>query len=283
MKARRRADRLAGGSPLSKARTRSDRDTAVSMDRQISLGLHYMDPLGIGRDDIAGTVFAINYVSKAVAERQHLTCRGLGYLDGYALRPADSRTGARTPPCVCRLFLPTIDARLITRDAATGKICSGFGDGRTVDLRRGIPNLQPDYYMVTSPPVVAKGVVIVGGFINDHLSVHYPSGIVRGFDAMSGQLLWNFDPGRPNQTSPLPPGHYYTAAPNNWAPGSVDTELGLVYLGLANQSPDQLGAGHNAEIERFSSAIVALDIGTGKLRWVFQAAHHDLWDRDIPS
>jgi quinoprotein glucose dehydrogenase len=147
-----------------------------------------------------------------------------------------------------------------------------------------MPNLQPGYYMVTSPPVVANGVVIVGGSINDNLSVRNPSGVVRGFDALSGRLIWNFDPGRPDQTAPLPPGQHYTAgAPNNWSTASVDTKLGLVYLGLGNRSPDQLGAGRSAEIERFSSAIVALDVGTGKLRWVFQAVHHDLWDRDIPS
>ncbi|MFL6715742.1 MAG: hypothetical protein ACJ8G3_05190 [Burkholderiaceae bacterium] len=66
-----------------------------------------------------------------------------------------------------------------------------------------MPNLQPGYYMVTSPPVVANGIVIVGGSINDNLSVHNPSGVVRGFDAMTGRLVWNFDPGRPDQTSPL--------------------------------------------------------------------------------
>jgi quinoprotein glucose dehydrogenase len=138
--------------------------------------------------------------------------------------------------------------------------------------------------MQTSPPVVAGGVVIVGGSINDNATVQNPSGVIRAFDARSGQLVWAFDPGRPNATGPLLPGQTYTAgAPNNWAPSSVDAKLGLVYIGLGNQSPDQLGAGRSAEVERFSSAVVALDVATGKLRWVYQTVHHDLWDRDIPS
>ena len=35
--------------------------------------------------------------------------------------------------------------------------------------------------------------------------------------------------------------------------------------------------------ERYDSALVALDIATGKLRWSYQNVHHDLWDMDVPS
>ncbi|QCB45391.1 membrane-bound PQQ-dependent dehydrogenase, glucose/quinate/shikimate family [Hydrogenophaga sp. PAMC20947] len=230
---------------------------------------------------------------------QHLTCRGLAYYDGTgatsasaAASPApapapaqDSAPAAVEPPtCARRLFLPTIDARLFALDAQTGEPCLDFGDKGVVDLSAGMPNLTPGAYMQTSPPVVAGGVVIVGGAINDNASVLNPSGVIRAFDARSGRLVWNFDPGHPNATEPLLPGQTYSAgAPNNWAPSSVDAQLGLVYIGLGNRSPDQLGAGRSAEVERFSSAIIALDVATGKLRWLFQAVHHDLWDRDVPA
>jgi quinate dehydrogenase (quinone) len=36
-------------------------------------------------------------------------------------------------------------------------------------------------------------------------------------------------------------------------------------------------------MEKNSSAIVAMDIRTGKPRWLYQTVHHDLWDFDIPS
>jgi quinoprotein glucose dehydrogenase len=35
--------------------------------------------------------------------------------------------------------------------------------------------------------------------------------------------------------------------------------------------------------EKFASSIIALDSATGKLRWVFQTVHHDLWDMDVPA
>ena len=218
---------------------------------------------------------------------QHLTCRGLAYFDGIgaaSAAPGSAPAAVQPSTCTRRIFLPTIDARLFALDAQTGEPCRNFGNKGVVDLSAGMPNLSAGAYMQTSPPVVAGGVVIVGGSINDNASVHNPSGVIRAFDARSGQLVWNFDPGRPDSTGPLLRGQTYTAgAPNNWAPSSVDTQLGLVYIGLGNQSPDQLGVGRSAEVERFSSAIIALEVATGKLRWVFQTVHHDLWDRDVPS
>jgi quinoprotein glucose dehydrogenase len=220
---------------------------------------------------------------------QHLTCRGLAYFDDTeaATRtpaPASVPAAGASPICTRRIFLPTIDARLFALDAQTGQPCLDFGKKGVVDLRAGMPNLLSGAYMQTSPPVVVGGVLIVGGAINDNERDKNPSGVIRAFDARSGQLVWNFDPGRPDATTPLPPGQTYTAgAPNNWAPSSVDAQLGLVYIGLGNQSPDQLGAGRSAEVERFSSAVIALDVTTGKLRWDFQMVHHDLWDRDVPS
>jgi quinoprotein glucose dehydrogenase len=218
---------------------------------------------------------------------QHLTCRGLAYHEGADATPGrPGSVPAGTPPstCVRRIYLPTIDARLFALDAQTGELCLDFGEQGVVNLNAGMPNLQPGSYMQTSPPVVAGGVVIVGGSINDNASVHNPSGVIRAFDVRSGQLVWNFDPGRPDATEPLLPGQTYTAgAPNNWAPSSADAQLGLVYIGLGNRSPDQLGAGRSPEVERFSSALIALDVASGKLRWVFQTVHHDLWDRDVPA
>jgi quinoprotein glucose dehydrogenase len=33
----------------------------------------------------------------------------------------------------------------------------------------------------------------------------------------------------------------------------------------------------------FGSSVVALEAETGKLKWHFEATHHDLWDYDFPS
>src|SRR3546814_19698288 len=39
----------------------------------------------------------------------------------------------------------------------------------------------------------------------------------------------------------------------------------------------------SAAVERFSSSVVALELDTGRVRWVYQTVHHDLWDMDVPA
>jgi glucose dehydrogenase len=52
---------------------------------------------------------------------------------------------------------------------------------------------------------------------------------------------------------------------------------------MGNGSPDFFGGQRSAATERFSSALVALDAATGKVKWTFQAVHHDLWDYDLAA
>ncbi len=209
-------------------------------------------------------------------DRQHQTCRGVSYYADPAATPGQ--------PCAERVYLPTSDARLIALDAANGQICPSFADQGTLHLEKGMPYNPAGYYYSTSPPVVAAGKIIVGGAVNDNYSIHEQSGVIRAFDINTGALIWNWDSGNPDVTTPLPEGQTYTHnSPNSWSVSSVDEKLGLLYVPLGNQTPDQLGAGRSENVEKFSSSIVALDLNSGQLRWVRQTVHHDLWDMDVPS
>jgi len=64
---------------------------------------------------------------------------------------------------------------------------------------------------------------------------------------------------------------------------SGDPALGLVYVPLGNSPPDYYGGMRPRELDRFTTAIVALDVATGQLRWSFQTVHHDLWDYDLAA
>jgi quinoprotein glucose dehydrogenase len=228
--------------------------------------------------------------------RQHQTCRGLSYFDGHqrAETPAlgeDSAVAASgernlnaDPTCQRRLFLPTGDARLIALDPETGERCPGFGDNGSVDLWANMPHQKQGFYYSTSPPVVTEDYVIIGGAVNDNVSTREPSGVIRAYDVDTGELVWNWDPGNPGQTDPIAPGDTYsTSTPNSWSVSSVDEALGLIYLPMGNQVPDQWGKDRTTDSAPFSSSIVALDINTGELRWVFQTVHNDLWDMDVPA
>ncbi|PWC28527.1 glucose/quinate/shikimate family membrane-bound PQQ-dependent dehydrogenase [Teichococcus aestuarii] len=241
---------------------------------------------------------------------QHLTCRGLSYHDPAAYpagaaaatapegaRPAMENTAATSVSvpaategargvdnCARKLFMPTADGRLIALDPETGGVCTSFGEGGQINLWANMPNPNPGGYYSTSPVVVTRNLVIVGGTVLDNVSTREPSGVIRAFDVNSGGLVWNWDSGNPEQTEPLPAGQTYTPnSPNSWSISSVDEALGLVYVPMGNQPPDQWGANRDEDSARYSSAVVALELATGRVRWVFQTVHHDLWDYDVPS
>lgn len=236
---------------------------------------------------------------------QHQTCRGLSYqpasdaatvaasalasaasiaTSGRALDIAANDGKARAD-CGAKLFLATADGRLIALDPDTGAICSRFGGGAgQVDLGANMPNLNPGSYYSTSPVVVTKRLVIVGGTVLDNVSTKEESGVIRAYDIETGALVWNWDSGNPDVTTPIAAdGHYTANSPNSWSIASVDEALGMVYLPMGNQPPDQWGGNRSPAVEKYSSSVVALDLATGRVRWVFQTVHHDLWDYDVPS
>ncbi|MCE4054543.1 glucose/quinate/shikimate family membrane-bound PQQ-dependent dehydrogenase [Pseudomonas sp. Au-Pse12] len=223
----------------------------------------------------------------------HMTCRGVSYYDeaNYKNSDAISQPATLSPAgqaiaasCPRRLFLPTADARLIAINADTGKVCEDFGNKGAVDLKAGIGPFTPGGYYSTSPAAITRNLVIIGGHVTDNESTNEPSGVIRAFDVHDGHLVWNWDSGNPDETAPLPEGKTYTRnSPNMWSLASVDEKLGMVYLPLGNQMPDQWGGNRTAGAEKFSAGTVALDIDTGKLRWNYQFTHHDLWDMDVGS
>ncbi|WP_430440503.1 glucose/quinate/shikimate family membrane-bound PQQ-dependent dehydrogenase [Shinella sp.] len=209
-------------------------------------------------------------------DRQHQTCRGVTYY-------ADPAVAAGST-CATRVYLPTSDARLIALDAATGDVCTSFAENGVLQLEQGMPYNPAGYYYSTSPPVITDGKIIIGGAVNDNYSTQSQSGVIRAFDVNTGALVWNWDSGNPDVTTPLPEGQVYTVnSPNSWSVFSYDDALGLVYIPLGNRVPDQLGMGRSEHVEKYASSIVALDIKTGAVRWVRQTVHHDLWDMDVPA
>ena len=204
----------------------------------------------------------------------HLACRGVAF----------HRTPGGAGTCSGRLLASTMDNRLLAIDAASGAACADFGNGGTVDLKAGIGASLPGYHYVTSLPVVVRGVAVVGSFVFDNQSSDEPSGVVRGYDADTGDLLWAWDLLHPTAHPALGPGESYPrSTPNVWSVASSDEDLGLVFLPTGNTTPDFFGGHRTPEQDRYSSSIVALDVATGNVRWSFKTVNHDIWDYDIPA
>jgi quinoprotein glucose dehydrogenase len=214
---------------------------------------------------------------------QHLTCRGVSYHETAAgARNADG-TPAPTD-CPRTIFLPVNDGRMIALNADSGKPCESFGDHGTLNLEVGMSEHTPGFYEPTSPPVVSDTILVVAGSVIDNYSTHEPSGVVRGFDIHTGKLVWAWDSGAQDENALPSATHTYTTnSPNSWITASYDPKLGLVYMPMGVQTPDIWGGNRTPLAERYSSALVALDIHTGKRVWSYQTVHHDLWDMDLPS
>jgi quinoprotein glucose dehydrogenase len=205
-----------------------------------------------------------------------IACRGVSYFEKTA--------GPSGEPCAHRIVGGTIDARLYEVDADTGRPCTDFGQGGFVNLLEGMGPVKPGFSYQTSPPTVADGKIILGGWINDNMSTNEPSGVIRAFDADTGKLAWAWDMGAPGRTGAPGPGEQYTRdTPNAWAPFAADPQLGLVYVPTGNAPPDWYGAKRRPFDDKYSSSVVALDLNTGRPRWSFQTTHHDVWDYDVPS
>jgi membrane-bound PQQ-dependent dehydrogenase (glucose/quinate/shikimate family) len=203
-------------------------------------------------------------------------CRGLAYTKLDSMEEGAA--------CSERLYMGTIDARLLAIDAATGKLCADFGDNGAIDLRKNLGPHPSIYYYVTSPPVVSGDVVVTGSYGLDGQTIDQPSGVIRAYDLKSGELVWAFDPADPERTTLLEPHEtYQPGTPNSWSVSSTDEELGLVYIPFGVATPDYYGGDRSEAAKKFSNTIVALDNRTGLVRWVFQVVHHDIWDYDIAS
>ncbi len=214
---------------------------------------------------------------------QHLTCRGVSYHETAA--GAVDTTGAPAPAdCPRTIFLPVNDGRMIALNAETGAPCQSFGDHGTLNLQEGMGVQTAGFYEPTSPPVVGDRIIVIAGAVIDNYSTQEPSGVIRGFDIHTGKLVWAWDAGAADENALPSATHTYTNnSPNSWMTASYDPKLGLVYVPMGVQSPDIWGGNRSPESERYSSALVALDINTGKRVWHYQTVHHDLWDMDLPS
>jgi quinoprotein glucose dehydrogenase len=206
----------------------------------------------------------------------------LDYGDGLVNRGVATWLDPRRSPrqsCRRRIYEATLDARLVSLDAVTGKPCSDFGDYGQVNLR-DVPGYRAGWYHMTSPPAVIDDLVVVGSAIDDNQRVAMPAGVVRAFDARTGALRWSWDPipvvndaGRSKEAESR------TGAANAWSIMAVDSERDLIFVPTGSASPDYYG-GFRPGDNKWANSVVALHAKTGEVAWGFQLVHHDLWDYD---
>lgn len=193
--------------------------------------------------------------------------------------------------CATRIFMGTVDGRLIALDAQSGAPCRDFGEQGIINLNEGLGDIEPGEYHMTSPPTVINDIVVQGALVWDNHRIDSPGGVIRAWDVRSGKLRWAFDPVPPNAPSlqkiaTAPEQKYYRGTPNAWGIFSTDTARNLIYIPFGGAGPDFIG-GHRKrfgfDLDYYANSTVALDAHSGKVVWHFQAVHHDLWDYDVAA
>ena len=173
-----------------------------------------------------------------------------------------------------KVYLATLDARLIALDEKTGQPIASFGDSGIVQIAG-----HKDGYSETSPPIFHQGMLLIGAAGGEYQT----RGFFSAYDAETGKLIWRWHtipaPGESGGSTWPDTGIYKVGGGSVWMPPAVDLQRGLVIFGTGNPNPDFDGkarAGDNL----YTCSIVALDVTTGKMRWYFQQVKHDLWDYD---
>jgi quinohemoprotein ethanol dehydrogenase len=175
-----------------------------------------------------------------------------------------------------RLYLGTLDGRLVALDRNTGK---EVWSKVTVD--------QSKPYTITGAPRIIDGKVIIGNG-GAEMGVR---GYVTAYDADDGEELWRFytvpdAPGKNDQphlkaAEATWKGEYWAQGGGGtvWDAMAYDPALDLLYIGVGNGSPwnqayRSPGGGDNLYI----SSIVAIRPKTGDYVWHYQTTPGETWD-----
>ena len=190
--------------------------------------------------------------------------------------PEDARAGATRTLALYgdKLFLATADAAIVALDARTGE-----------EAWRTVKTDYTQGFRQNAGPMIANGVVITGTNGCDRYTDQ--SCFITGHDPDTGEEVWRTStialPGDPNDASwgDTPP--YLRAGGDAWIPGSYDPGLGLFYIGTAQAKPWVASSrGMTTRQDAlYTNSTLALDPGTGQVRWYFQHAPAETLDLDI--
>src|SRR2546421_1420999 len=172
-----------------------------------------------------------------------------------------------------KVFLAALDTNVIAINAKTGK---EIWKTQAADPKQR--------YSMTHAPIVIKDKVIAG-VAGGESGIR---GFIAAWDVNTGKEVWRFytvpGPGEPGHETwqgkdGKPNDSWQHGGAPIWATGSYDPETNLTYWGTGNAGPDWDGDARLGD-NLYSSAVIALDADTGKLKWHYQFSPHNEFDWD---
>lgn len=190
-----------------------------------------------------------------------------------------------------KLFMGTLDAKLVSLDAKTGKI---LWETEIADPEKG--------YSETMSPTVVDGKVLIG----TNGGEYGIRGFVKAFDSATGKLLWTFhtipekghegvwaendatgrnmhrDIAAEKAQLARDSSFYQTLGGGVWMNPAVDLKTRTIFFVVGNPSPDLYGAERPGD-NLYTDSLVAVNLDTGAYKWHSQYIAHDVWDLDAVS
>ncbi len=190
-----------------------------------------------------------------------------------------------------RLYMGTLDAKLVALDAKTGKL---LWETQIADPEKG--------YSETMAPVVVEDKVLIG----TNGGEYGIRGFVKAFNANDGKLLWTFytipEKGHEGVWDPKDAtgrdmhrdiaaekaalakdsSFFQTLGGGVWMAPAIDRKSRTVFFVVGNPSPDLYGAIRPGD-NLYTDSMVAIDLDKGTYKWHFQYVAHDVWDLDAVS
>ena len=190
-----------------------------------------------------------------------------------------------------KLFMGTLDAKLVSLDAKTGKL---LWETEIADPEKG--------YSETMSPTVVDGKVLIG----TNGGEYGIRGFVKAFDSASGKLVWTFytipekghegvwaendltgrnmkrDIAAEKTALARNSSFYQTLGGGVWMNPAVDLKTRTIFFVVGNPSPDLFGAERPGD-NLYTDSLVAVDLDSGAYKWHSQYIAHDVWDLDAVS
>jgi alcohol dehydrogenase (cytochrome c) len=197
-----------------------------------------------------------------------------------------------------KVFVGTLDARLLALDARTGKV---QWDIEVADPASG--------YSITMAPLVV-GEHVIAGVSGGEYGIR---GHLTAYSMATGKQVWRwYSIPAPGEDPVAKNGWWGTWATKAedadlhrdiakekadsakyadawkiggggvWTTPAYDKETNTLFATVGNPSPDLDGSVRPGD-NLFTDAMVAIDARTGKTKWYYQTVPHDVWDLDATS
>ena len=189
-----------------------------------------------------------------------------------------------------KVYLGTLDARLVALDAKSGKI--------VWNVEIADPELG---YSETMAPTAVNGKILIG----TNGGEYGVRGFVKAFDSETGKLLWTFHTTSEKSTGVWATHDatgrdmhrdikaekaalkklgdpYKTLGGGVWQNPAYDAKLNRIFFVAGNPSPDLDGSIRPGD-NLYTNSLISVDLDTGKYACHFQYIAHDVWDLDAVS